>query len=962
MSHPIDRRMFLGMMAGAAAGAAHVMDKGERQPDRWISYATQESAAAQEMWTVIATTCRECPAGCGMHVRCHGQRAIKAEGNPDHPVSHGGLCPRGQSAPQGLYDPDRVRSPLQGRGAGSHRSLPWEQVGKDLVSVLKGAKRLFILSDLQTGALAEVMQEFHQAMGKPGEVVLYEAFAYEALRAANHRLFGRSVIPRYQMQQCDLVLSLGADFLESWVSDVEYAWQFSEMHHRRPDFGGAMIYVGPRLSMTAANADHFLKIPAGQEYRTALAILQELARLGKNVGPAGSAGPAGSIDGVSPEAVEEIARRFAQAENSVALGGPIAATGPVAERLTTAVMLLNQAAGRIGKTVDFSRVHALSGTTGGAQLLEKLADLGKEDVLIVHQANPAYSLPVLREHIERAGHIIFLGPMMNETAGMADWVLPVHAPWEAWGDYEPWTGLHCLMQPVMGPLYETWHSGDVFLTLARNSGKPLQRSGQHAETFYDWLVLRWRQLQSEIAPDMSFESFWQRARQSGGVMAEVKGQPAPDLQTGDLGLEPPTDVVEGPQLWLWPSILWYDGHLSNRGWLQEVPDRTSTIAWQSWVDISPAQARQLQIAENDVLELRGKTGRVRVPVRVTDEVADNVVALAFGQGHTSLGWIANAKGVNAFQLLIPGEAGSLFGAATLYSTGRRERLIKLSATQDQFGRGIIRHTKPQELRAAKESDREEIYWPGPKGYDPHRDLYPPHEYPLHRWAMIVDLDRCIGCGACEVACYAENNIPVMGAIPLLKTRQMAWLQIPPYRLKTDPERVAFLPLPCQHCDAAPCEAVCPVFASVHNDQGLNAQVYNRCIGTRFCSNNCPYKVRRFEWFNPYWRKPLHLQLNPDVDVRCRGVMEKCTFCVQRILDAERRATVEDRNLRDGEVQPACVQSCPTKVFVFGDLMLPGSEVSRLIEHQRRYQLLHELNTKPAVIYLKRIIPDKEELV
>jgi molybdopterin-containing oxidoreductase family iron-sulfur binding subunit len=230
--------------------------------------------------------------------------------------------------------------------------------------------------------------------------------------------------------------------------------------------------------------------------------------------------------------------------------------------------------------------------------------------------------------------------------------------------------------------------------------------------------------------------------------------------------------------------------------------------------------------------------------------------------------------------------------------------------------------------------------------------------------MVIDLDRCIGCGACTVACYAENNVPVAGPGPLGlgRDREMSWLHVPPYRHGQEPLCVGFLPLPCQHCDAAPCEPVCPVFAAVHNDQGLNAQIYNRCIGTRYCSNNCPYKVRRFNWFDPVWREPLHLQLNPDVTARCRGVMEKCTFCVQRIHYHLRQAKVEGRPLRDGEIQPACVQSCPTRTFVFGDLMQEGSEVSKLFEHPRRYQLLKELNTKPAVIYLKRIKPQRPEIV
>jgi len=256
------------------------------------------------------------------------------------------------------------------------------------------------------------------------------------------------------------------------------------------------------------------------------------------------------------------------------------------------------------------------------------------------------------------------------------------------------------------------------------------------------------------------------------------------------------------------------------------------------------------------------------------------------------------------------------------------------------------------------ADTAEIVYPLSAGYSKNRDLYPSHPHRKHRWAMIIDLQRCIGCGACGVACYAENNIPVMGKKAVLDGREMAWLKIVPYRIQEPTNRMAWLPMLCQHCDAAPCEPVCPVHAAVHNVEGLNAQIYNRCIGTRYCSNNCPYKVRRFNWFNTTWRKPLEMQLNPEVTVRCRGVMEKCTFCVQRIREAAYAASREHRALRDGEIQPACVQSCPTRAFTFGDLLDPTSQAAQLIRcDPRRYQVLRELNTKPAVIYLKKIVID-----
>jgi anaerobic selenocysteine-containing dehydrogenase/Fe-S-cluster-containing dehydrogenase component len=981
----MDRRGFLRLVAGT--GAAQV-GLAKRWPDRWISYVMERPQIAPGLWTILATTCRECPAGCGMYVRCKSGRVVKPEGNPEHPVSHGGLCARGQSAPQGLYDPDRVPKPLQAGGHG-FEPIPWSTAMADVADAIKKADRLFLVSDLQTGAMGEVMQEFHKSLAKSGQIAFYEAYAYEPLRAANQRLFGRPVVPRFKLDQCDLVLSFGTDFLESWISDVEFASQLAKMHHggpadrgpqslnpqiaerqppgedpaeayplppanQRPSFSGEMIYIGPRLSMTAANADRFIRIPAGQECPAALAILREVLRLQGEAGGTDVAGASPPVEGLPQETVSEVARRFAGASNAVALGAPVAATGPAAEQLATAAMLLNHAAGAIGRAVDFSQIHALSRTTGSAQLQEMLKGLGQGDMLIVHETNPAYSIPALREPIQQAGQVLYLGTMMNETARLARWVLPVVSPLEMWGDYEPWTGVHCLIQPMMGTLHDARHAGDVLLMLAQQRGQALHRQGQAVQDFRDWLMLRWRQLHDQLSPQADFEMFWRTSLQKGHSVAQVKSEPPPTLQKQASVVEPPAEAQEELHLWLCPSILLFDGRTANRGWMQEIPQRMSTLTWGSSIDISPATARRLAVAPGDMIEVSNGFGSVQAPAYVTGDVADNVAALAFGQGHTGFGEVADNRGANAFRLLARGGPGSLFGAVAVRKTGRCGPLITLSGTQEQYGRGVVKWIPRQTVQTMQPSDVEEIIWPLPKGYDPHRDLYPPHEYPNHRWAMVIDLDRCIGCGACTTACYAENNIPVMGPQPLIRNRELTWLRVPPYRHPQDALRVGFLVLPCQHCDAAPCEPVCPVFAAVHNDQGLNAQIYNRCIGTRFCSNNCPYKVRRFEWFNPHWREPLNLQLNPDVDVRCRGVMEKCTFCIQRILYAERQAKVEGRPLRDGEIQPACVQSCPTKAFVFGDLMQPDSQVSKLFEHPRRYQLLKELNTKPAVIYLKRI--------
>ena len=402
----------------------------------------------------------------------------------------------------------------------------------------------------------------------------------------------------------------------------------------------------------------------------------------------------------------------------------------------------------------------------------------------------------------------------------------------------------------------------------------------------------------------------------------------------------------------------YDGRTANRGWLQEAPDPTTTVVWGSFADIHPKTAASLGVKDDDVIELTRRGASIELPARVTEDIVEGAVAGAFGQGHTALGRNATGRGANAFRLV---DSESSSAAVAVRRTGKTRPITTSCTTQDQHHREILQWATLAEVRAKKPPPAELYTLPLPAGYDPKVDVIPGHKYDEHRWVMAVDLARCTGCGACAVACQAENNIGVVGETQVRRYQFMAWLRIVPYRHPSDPGKMAFLPIMCQQCDTAPCEPVCPVFASVHNDEGINSQVYNRCIGTRYCSNNCPYKVRRFNWQNFEWPKSLAMQLNPEVTVRERGVMEKCTFCIQRIRGAEIAAKRESRPVRDGEAVPACAQSCPTQAFVFGDLMDEKSRVSVLTRNDpRRYHVLEELRTKPAVAYLKRVVMDPGE--
>ena len=371
--------------------------------------------------------------------------------------------------------------------------------------------------------------------------------------------------------------------------------------------------------------------------------------------------------------------------------------------------------------------------------------------------------------------------------------------------------------------------------------------------------------------------------------------------------------------------------------------------------------------QGDVIQIKSEAGQVEAPVYETRGVTPGVLAMGIGQGHTDYGRYAKNQGINPVVMLSPESnrysGGPIFHAekVEIEKTGRKMKLAHTDGDRSDHGRKIALSVALDSLDKLKAHPKPGLTMhnfpltlPLPEGYDLKRDFYPAHSHDGYRWSMVVDLDRCIGCGACAAACYAENNIGIVGEQRIIEGREMAWLTVARYIDSLHPTKITFLPLMCQHCDAAPCEAVCPVYAPHHNKEGMNNQIYNRCIGTRFCSQNCPYKVRRFNWLSWEWPEPLQLQLNPNVTVRAKGVMEKCSFCVQRIKEAHGWAKNEDRRIRDGEIIPACVQTCPTGALTFGDLMDNDSEVRKLAEDPRAYQVMGYLNTKPAVIYLKKI--------
>ena len=978
------RRDFLKIV-GSSAGAVAAAGCGQA-PERILPYVIPPDNLIPGVASWFSTVCRECPAGCGVIARNREGRVVKLEGNPDHPVNRGALCIRGQAALQGLYNPDRLRGPMRRDASGALKPVKWEEAEKllverltDLVKQGKG-KRIVVMSQLESGNLGRLIESWAQALGAR-RPIFYEPFNYEAIHHASRLVFGRDAIPHYALEEANVILSFGADFLESWLSPVEHARAFTRMHAFKHGKAGTFIHVEPRLSLTAANADEWVRNAPGTEELLALAILKVILNEGlqapgvdvallRNVAMPVDLEAAAGQSGVSVETIKHIARTFAKAKPGIAVGGGVAVTSTLAVETQRAIHLLNYAAGNVGRTVRFGPDSAFVKATPHAivGLLTQLMAQGEIDVLLLIHANPLFALPPkwgFAEALKKVPLLVSFSNQPDETTEQAHLILPDLHSLESWGDFSPREGVVGLMQPTMAPVFDSRAVGDVLLSVGRQVlGSPAGKGPFRWETFAEYLKEQWRGIAREYAPSMPFDQFWEEALRRGGVWKDVATARVQARSAPVFPIQGKPASVEGdPQgltLLVYPSQRFYDGRGANKPWLQEAPDTMTQVTWDSWIEVPAEVAKKLGIRQGDLVKVTSPHGAIELPAYVSESLHPGAVAIPIGQGHTAYGRYAKDRGANPLTLL-PGGAGLSFLSVkvTLTKTGGRRPLAIAQATHDQDNREIAQHVG---LGAAREL---ELRGAVPEKAS-HPSMYPDLKYPEYRWGMAVDLDACTGCQACVIACKAENNVPVVGKEQVAYGRDMHWLRLERWQEgKPEHPENLFLPMFCQHCEIAPCEPVCPVFAAYHTEEGLNAQIYNRCVGTRYCNNNCPYKVRRFNWWDysspassSYaFPDPVPLQLNPDVTVRQLGVMEKCTMCVQRIVAGKDAARDEKRPVRDGEVQTACQQTCPTQAIAFGNLKDPSSRVATLSRSPRGYHVLGELGTRPAVTYLKKVTRD-----
>jgi molybdopterin-containing oxidoreductase family iron-sulfur binding subunit len=933
----LSRRGFLQIMGASAALAGLAASRPPRQkihpyvrppekalfPGTQVPYATALALGGHAVGLLVTTT---------------DGRPTKVEGNPGHPASLGATGTFEQATLLDLYDPRRARGFTRRGQPLAHRTLLRELAALADTHAADGGARLRFLAGATSSPLLldlrrRVLERFPGA-----RVVTYESLARQGASEGARLAFGRPLEARYRLSEARVLLALDADFLASGPDHLRLGREFAA--RRTPGEGMNRLYVAEaHLSVTGAAADHRFRMKPSQVLGFARGVAAHLAR------KHGLAALAPLGDGIEPSREAAAVADDLAAARGAAVVIPGERQPPAVHALAHA---LNAALGAAGKTVEHGAA-AVADAGGAAGLLALAEELraGKVDTLVVTAFDPVYTAPAeleLGSLLPRAPNVLYLALRPDETSARATWNLAASHPFESWGDARALDGTVTIQQPLLQPLFESVSEAELVAAFL---------PGEAEKGTFRLVQELWR----ARAGGAGFEARWGRWL-AGGVVPDTAApaEPAtPDLPAIARAVAAEKPAAEGLEASFVPDPKLLDGRFAENAWLQELPDPITKVTWDNAALVSPATARELKVETGSRVELRLRGRKVDAPVLVAPGHADGVVTLPLGYGRRQAGPVGTGVGFDAGALR-GGPAPWFEGGLAVAPLGKRKH--KFARTQEHFsleGRGHALDLSAAEWAAHGAAEVEERRAPVPT-------IHPPVDYEQqkHKWGMAIDLTKCTGCSACTVACQAENNIPVVGKEQVMRSREMHWLRVDRY-YEGAPEapRSVAQPMMCQHCETAPCEYVCPVNATVHSDEGLNEMVYNRCVGTRYCSNNCPYKVRRFNFLDyTSGKAPTEKMLmNPDVTVRARGVMEKCTYCVQRIERARitaRATSTEPGKERLPEFTSACAQACPAQAIVFGDLKDPRSAVSRLHQDERRYDVLHELGTRPRTAYLVRI--------
>jgi MoCo/4Fe-4S cofactor protein with predicted Tat translocation signal len=967
----IGRRRFLQLMSASLALAG--LTACTRQPtEQIVPYVHPPEAIVPGRPLFFTTAMPIGGIADGLLVESHEGRPTKIEGNPDHPSSLGATSVFAQASVLTLYDPDRAQTitnfgDIRSWGAflGELQSaLDSQRAGKQA-----GGAGLRILTEtVSSPTLADqiktLLTEFPAA-----KWIQYEPVNRDNVRTGALMAFGEDVNPIYHFDQADVILSLDADFLSCGPGNLRYVREFAakrRLQEGRNEMN--RLYVAEStLTNTGAAADHRLPLVPSEVESFARAVAAEL----------GIQGVTAEMNRPYAKWVAALARDLKQ-HRSHSLIIPGDNQAPIVHALAHA---MNHSLGNIGTTVTFITPVEAESIDQTARLRELAQEMeaGQVDTLFIIAGNPVYNAPADLKFAERMNKVrlrIHLGLYHDETSELCHWHIPETHYLESWSDARAYDGTISIIQPLIAPLYQGRSAHELLAAF----GKQPDKSGYEIVRGYWEKAGSAGQIQGQNRAS-GFEQWWRQVLKTGTIPNSSFPAKTVSLKTnwaeaGSLSRPGPRQTAPGSQLEIIfrPDPYIYDGRFANNGWLQELPQPITKLTWDNAALISPATAQRLGIVYEissrggehgqlfaDVVELQYQGRSLRMPTWIMPGHADDCVTVNLGYGRTRAGQTGTGAGFNAYAIRT--SAAPWFDSGlNLRKTGEQFPLATTQLHYNMEGRALARSATVDEYRKDPNFAHEKAPAPAEE-----HTLYQKFEYPGYAWGMTIDLNSCVGCNACVVACQAENNIPIVGKTEVMHGREMHWLRIDRYH-QGSPEnpRTFFLPVPCMQCEKAPCEVVCPVGATLHSSEGLNDMVYNRCVGTRYCSNNCPYKVRRFNFFLfQDWNTPsLKLLRNPDVTVRSRGVMEKCTYCVQRINAARVQAEKEERPIRDGEIATACQGACPAEAITFGDINDKNSRVAKLKEEPRNYGLLAELNTRPRTTYLASVRnpnPEIEEI-
>jgi len=1015
----LDRRDFL-RVSSSLAGAAAITAAGCSPPAETSRpfHQRPENLNRHGQQKLYATVLDGAP----VLVRCREGRPIGIIPNPGDPSGRG-LTVRSHAALLDLYDPDRATGPLfVQRGEGAVAKSGWSTVGGEVVRRLRSRSGdVVLLTGPVTGpATRALLAELGSALGVRHAV--WQPIAQDAPAQAWRAARGEGGPPRPRLDRADLIVGFGAEFIDQPADGLER--EFAK--RRDPGAEGGMsrfIQLEGRLSLTGANADRRVRVRDSRLSAVAAAVAHEII-VGQRVGPlAGNAAlaaalapfPAAAAEaGVDGAVIADLAKELVAAgDRAVVLAGGTASYGAGGPALEAAVVLLNASLGSHGGPC-FERGAGEAGAGGGLAELTALAEemkAGKVSTLILAGANPVYDAPIdFAAAMASVELSVSLNDRIDETAALADYLAPASHSLESWGDARLGPDLPAVQQPVIRPLYDTHGLWDILVAWGSAAGavgavaaaQALARPAEEGEVApeqqsgaYHYIRAHWIAA-GLVDTGAAFEECLRL-----GHRAAATGEAASPIPIGAAALaglaallEPPS-AASGLELQLYPHFAMLDGRAGNNGWLQELPDPITRLSWGGAASIAPRRFDALGLANGDRVALTVGGETIELPAYRHAGMHEDQIAVPLGLGRTHCGKIGVEVGTNAFGLQqVSGGRPLRAGLPVeLEKAGGHQTLAKIQGADvvDRRPRPIVPIAALSEYQENPEAGTEQVHG-GPSAWAE-------HPFEGHRWGMTIDLSRCNGCGKCTLACQAENNVPVVGRQAIIDGREMCWLRIDryydappkeggwgddvydgPLEVVEEPVTV-FEPMLCQHCENAPCETVCPFNATMHSEDGLNQQIYNRCVGTRYCANNCPFKVRRYNWFE--YSKPqsssffrllfpdlkrhaalntrgrMQMKNNPEVTVRSRGVMEKCSFCVQRIREARAEAIRQGApgELADGAVVPACMESCPTGAITFGDLNDPTTRTAKLAADPRAMRLLESTGVKPVISYLTKVRND-----